>query len=69
MVNSIKKIIALVFLISASNLYAYDYAWHVEYEIKRDSLERINKTVSDFIHEHPEFQVYKVDYTTYLDVS
>lgn len=60
-----RKIFFILFLLLTSNLSAYDYSWHVEYEIKRDSLERINKIVSDFIYDHPEFQVYKVDYTTY----
>ena len=66
MVNSMKKIIALFFLINTFKLYAYDYRWPVDYEIKYESLKTINKTVSDFIHEHPEFQVYALDWDTYF---
>ncbi len=60
-----KKIIALFFLLLTSKLYAYDYSWTVDYVVDNDNIDEINKIVSDFIYENPEFQVYALDWSTY----
>ena len=55
------KTIILLFFIFTSKLFAYDYPWEVEYEIKEPSIEEINKTVTKFIIENSEYQVYVFD--------
>ncbi|MBR4385004.1 MAG: hypothetical protein IKP51_00610 [Treponema sp.] len=63
-----KKIVTLIIVwvvLSFCRLFAYDYPWPVDYNIKNKPLEEINEIVWDFICENPEFHVYKVDRTTY----
>ena len=63
--KNIKKLIILLFMLHFGRIYAYDYPWNVEYEIKRDSLEEINEIVQKFVYENPEFHVYEVARSTY----
>lgn len=63
-----KKITALIIgwvMLSFCRLYAYDYPWNVEYEIKRDSLEEINEIVQKFVYENPELHAYDLDWNAY----
>lgn len=57
----ISKIIILALLLCTSRAFAYDYPWAVEYEIKEDSLEKINTIVQDFVLANPDMQVFGFD--------
>lgn len=63
----IRKLIALLFFLFSSKLFAYDYPWAVDYVFKYNTLKKVNETVQNFIYEHPEIQVFKTNGTDYLD--
>ena len=64
-----KKIITLIFLLFFSKLFAYDYAWPVDYRFKINSQDEVNSIIEKFIYDNPEFQVYTVDWDSYLENS
>lgn len=63
--QDIKKLFFIMLLFCISELYAYDYPWEVEYEIKSDSLEYINRSVQNLINVKTELQVYELDWDMY----
>lgn len=67
--QDIKKTFAIFFLLCITKLYAYDYAWDIEYEIKSESLEYINTTIQNFINEESVLQVYELDWDTYYKME
>lgn len=56
--NIIKRLLLLIFVITFQKIYAYDYAWEVEYEIKNKTFDEINQTVWEFVYNNPKFHVY-----------
>ncbi|MBP5697379.1 MAG: hypothetical protein J6X11_12140 [Treponema sp.] len=63
-----KKIATLIIVwvvLSFCRLFAYDYPWPVDYNIKNKPLEEINEIVQQFIYENPKFQVYDLDWKAY----
>lgn len=63
--KKITNLIIILFVLSFCRLYAYDYPWQVEYEIKIDSLEEINNIVQDFVYNNPKLHVYDLDWDAY----
>lgn len=63
--NIIKRLLLLIFVITFQKIYAYDYAWEVEYEIKCDSLEIINNSVMSLLCEKSYFQAFVLDWDAY----
>lgn len=64
-----KKIITLIFLLFFPKLFAYDYPWPVDYRFKINSQDEVNFVIEKFIYDNPEFQVYTVDWDSYLENS
>ncbi len=63
--KNIKKLIILLFVLQLGRIYAYDYPWNVEYEIKKESLEEINEIVQEFVCANSDFHVYDLDWDAY----
>ena len=64
--QGIKKITVIILLLLCSfSLHSYDYSWNINYEIKADSLEYINKTIQNTIYELSEFHVYELDWDSF----
>lgn len=66
-VNRIRFLFIFVFVFISFELFSYDYAWEVQYEIKEESIEEVNKIIENFIISNSEFHVYRTDkFSTYL---
>ena len=63
--KNIKKLIILLFVLHLGRIYAYDYPWNVEYEIKKESLEEINEIVQEYVYANSDFHVYDLDWDAY----
>lgn len=63
--QGIKKITVILLLLCSYNLYSYDYPWPVEYLIKNESLEDINRTIQTYILNNPKIQIHVLKQGTY----
>ena len=62
--NIIKRILIILFFLCSAKLFSYDYPWPIDYEIKEESLEKVNIILQDYIMKKKDLQVFESGHTT-----
>lgn len=64
--KNIKKLFFILFMLSFCRVWAYDYPWPVDYQIKNRSLEEIHKIIQELIENNSGYQIYEFDSDSYF---